>query len=119
MQGTLCAAFAFGVVVALLQAHYEGGGAHKGYAMFGHDVSDAEFLAVAYVMLILSLVAAAPLGHLVYLHAWLLAHGLSTYDYIVQKREAAGKRQAQVAPAEERAPPPPRDLPGVAGETHL
>ena len=55
------------------------------------------YLALLVVQFVISLALFLVIGQLIVLHIWLRAHGLTTYDYIVKRRQS---KKSQVSPAE-------------------
>lgn len=58
------------------------------WRLFG-DLNNKTFISATGVMILLLLIAIVLLGHLLSFHIFLMLKGLSTYDYIVQARQAS------------------------------
>ena len=60
----------------------------ESWSMFG-DLSGEIFITLTAIIIVLLLLAILLLGHLLCFHIFLIRKGLSTYDFIVQNRQAA------------------------------
>lgn len=59
-------------------------------------VNSTFFLVVIFIIIALTFLAIGLLGHLLIFHIYLMCKGLSTYDYIIQKRETATEASSKL-----------------------
>ena len=72
--------------IAVISLHFSDRDQLGSYHFFGTEMSDSGFIAVAVVLVVLSLLALGLIGHLLGFHALLIYKGQSTYDYVIELR---------------------------------
>ncbi|XP_071957865.1 uncharacterized protein [Antedon mediterranea] len=69
---------------------------HDGFEMFGHSVTGTAFFVLICIMVALLILTVCLLGHLLGFHIYLISRKLSTYEYIILKRELKIKKQMDI-----------------------
>lgn len=75
--------------IAVISLHFSDRDQLGSYHFFGSEMDDSGFIAVVIVLVTLSLLALALIGHLLGFHAFLIYNGQSTYDYVIELRTKA------------------------------
>ena len=79
--------------IAVISLHFSDRDQLGSYRFFGTEMNDPGFIAVAIVLVVLSLLALGLIGHLLGFHALLIYNGQSTYDYVIELRTKAMMRE--------------------------
>ncbi|XP_067253435.1 palmitoyltransferase ZDHHC11 isoform X1 [Chanodichthys erythropterus] len=62
------------------------------------ETSSISLLALAFITVLLALAALLLLSHLLCFHIYLLSHGISTYEYIMRKRQSPNPKEKEQVP---------------------